>query len=136
MPSSRRRGTALTPDCGASSAGSRHSPRPSGSSGTDWSQPWEAVMNTIVAGYDGSPDSGNAVHWAAAEARARDATLIVCSAWDPVLLGDSSAREHGAEILRRGLGCAQALLGAARVESVLIHGTPVSALREVGAAAE
>ncbi|HLK01564.1 MAG TPA: universal stress protein, partial [Streptosporangiaceae bacterium] len=93
-------------------------------------------MNTIVAGYDGSPDSGTAVRWAAAEARARDANLVVCSAWDPVLVGDSVAREHGAEILRRGLGCAQAMLGAARVESMLVHGSPVSALREAGAAAE
>lgn len=93
-------------------------------------------MSTIVAGYDGSPDSGNAVRWAAVEARARAATLIVCSAWDGVLLGEDRARGHGAEILRRGMGCALALLGPEQVESVLLHGSAAGALREAGSTAE
>lgn len=97
-------------------------------------------MTTIVAGYDGSPDSGSAVRWAAVEARARDATLVVCSAWDLVLLGDSSAhvltRERAADTLRRGLGCAHTLLDPGRVESVLMRGSPATALLNVGATAE
>ena len=37
----------------------------------------------IVAGYDGSPGSGDALRWAAREAKARDTTLTVCLAWTP-----------------------------------------------------
>jgi len=35
----------------------------------------------IVAGYDGSPGSAQAVRWAAREALARGTTLTVCLAW-------------------------------------------------------
>lgn len=35
----------------------------------------------IVAGYDGSPGSAQALRWAAGEARARNTTLTVCLAW-------------------------------------------------------
>ena len=37
----------------------------------------------IVAGYDGSPGSAQAVRWAAREALARGTTLTVCLAWRP-----------------------------------------------------
>ena len=37
----------------------------------------------IVTGYDGSPGSGDALRWAAREAKARDTTLTVCLAWMP-----------------------------------------------------
>ena len=37
----------------------------------------------IVAGYDGSPGSGEALRWAAREARTRGTTLTVCLAWTP-----------------------------------------------------
>lgn len=91
---------------------------------------------TIVAGYDGSPDSASAVRWAAAEARARDAVLVVCTAWDLALSGNSSASKHSAELLRRGLGQASTLLDQGRVEAVVIHGSPVRALLEAGATAQ
>lgn len=85
-------------------------------------------MNTIVAGYDGSPDSGSAVRWAAVEARARDATLVVCLA--------GPAGEQAADTLRRGLGCAHTLLDPGRAESVLMRGSPAAALLEAGATAQ
>ena len=37
----------------------------------------------IVAGYDGSPGSGDALRWAAREAKARGTTLTVCLALTP-----------------------------------------------------
>jgi len=37
----------------------------------------------IVVGYDGSPGAGQAVRWAAREARARGTALTVCLAWTP-----------------------------------------------------
>jgi nucleotide-binding universal stress UspA family protein len=64
----------------------------------------------IVAGYDGSPDGARALRWAAREAQARGTTLTVCLAWTPdhmALPTESDlsdlARQHGREILARGL---------------------------------
>jgi nucleotide-binding universal stress UspA family protein len=68
------------------------------------------VKHDIVAGYDGSPGSGEAVCWAAREAQARGTTLTVCLAWTPdhmTLPTESAisdlARQLGKEILARGL---------------------------------
>jgi len=64
----------------------------------------------IVAGYDGSPGAAQALRWAAREAFARGTTLTVCLAWTPDhmdLPTESAlcdlARQHGQEILTRGL---------------------------------
>jgi len=76
------------------------------------------VTYGIVAGYDGSAGSAEAVRWASREAKARDTTLTVCLAWAPdhVELPTESAicdlaRQHGKEILARGLPYAQSVLG-------------------------
>jgi len=46
------------------------------------------AANGIVAGYDSSPGSQEALDWAAWEARARGAVLTVCHAGAP---GDAAA---------------------------------------------
>ena len=72
----------------------------------------------ILAGYDGSPDSGQTLRWAAREAKARGTTLTVCLAWTPahIALPRESAvydlaRQQGKEILARGLPYAESVLG-------------------------
>jgi nucleotide-binding universal stress UspA family protein len=68
------------------------------------------MTHGIVAGYDGSPDNGHALRWAAREAKARSTTLTVCLAWTPDHMALPTetdlcdlAREHGREILRAEL---------------------------------
>ena len=58
----------------------------------------------IIAGYDGSAGSDEALRWAAREARARGTVLTICLAWpsdDLALLGDSGIRDR---LWRRGGG--------------------------------
>ena len=91
----------------------------------------------IVAGYDGSPGSGDALRWAAREAMARGTTLTVCLAWTPdhmVLPTESDlcdlARQHGQEILARGLPYAESVLGPGRVRADLAGGSAAHVLCE------
>ena len=91
----------------------------------------------IVAGYDGSPGAAQALRWAAREARARDTALTVCLAWTPdhvELPTDTDlcdlAREHGQEILTRGLPYAWSVLGPGRVRADLAGGPAARVLCE------
>jgi nucleotide-binding universal stress UspA family protein len=91
----------------------------------------------IVAGYDGSPGSGDALRWAAREAKARDTTLTVCLVWTPdhmALPTESDicdlARQHGQEILARGLPYAESVLGPDRVCADLGGGSAAYVLCE------
>jgi len=91
----------------------------------------------IVAGYDGSPGSAQALRWAAREARARGTALTVCLAWTPdhmELPTESAlcdlAREHGQEILTRGLPYAESVLGPGRVRADLAAGSAARVLCE------
>ena len=101
-------------------------------------------MNSgIVAGYDGSPGSGLALCWAAKEAKARGTTLTVCLAWTPdhmTLPTESAlcdlARQHGKEILARGLPYAESVLGPGRVAAALVGGSAAQALCERSRTAE
>ena len=75
----------------------------------------------IVAGYDGSPGAAQALRWATREADARRTALTVCLAWTPdhmELPTESDladlARQHGQEILDRGLPYAESVLGPGR----------------------
>ncbi|MGH7732410.1 MAG: universal stress protein [Gemmatimonadales bacterium] len=95
------------------------------------------MTNGIVAGYDGSPDSGHALRWAAREAKARGTTLTVCLAWTPdhmTLPTESDlsdlARRHGREILARGLPYAESVLGPGRVRAELAAGSAAHVLCE------
>ena len=97
----------------------------------------------IVAGYDGSPGSGDALRWAAREAKARGTTLTVCLAWMPdhmALPTESDlsdlARQHGQEILTRGLPYAESVLGPARVRPELAGGSAAHMLCERSKTAE
>ena len=91
----------------------------------------------IVAGYDGSPDSGHALCWAAREAKARGTTLTVCLAWPPdhmALPTESDlcdlAPQHGQEVLARGLPYAESVLGPGRVRADLASGSAARMLCE------
>jgi nucleotide-binding universal stress UspA family protein len=91
----------------------------------------------IVAGYDGSPGAAQALRWAAREAWARGAELTVSLAWTPdhmELPTESDlcdlARQHGQEILTRGLPYAESVLGPGRVRADLAAGPPARVLCE------
>jgi nucleotide-binding universal stress UspA family protein len=97
----------------------------------------------IVAGYDGSPGAAQALRWAASEAWARGTTLTVCLAWTPdhlELPTESGlcdlARQHGQEILTRGLPYAGSVLGPGRVHPDLVAGSPAQVLCDRSRAAE
>jgi len=94
-------------------------------------------MYGIVAGYDGSPGAAQALRWAAREARARGTALTVCLAWTPDHLELPTeaglcdlAREHGREILTRGLPYAGSELGPGRVRADLAAGSAAWVLCE------
>ncbi len=97
----------------------------------------------IVAGYDGSSGGGDALRWAAREAKARGTTLTVCLAWtlDHMALPPASdlcdlARERGQVILARGLPYAESVLGPARVRTELAGGSAAHVLCERSRTAE
>ena len=97
----------------------------------------------IVAGYDGSPGAAQALRWAAREAWARGTTLTVCLAWTPdhmELPTESAlcdlARQHGQELLTRGLPYAETVLGPDRVHPDLAAGSAAHVLCERSRAAD
>jgi len=97
----------------------------------------------IVAGYDGSPGAAQALRWAAREAKARGTTLTVCLAWTPdhmELPTESAmcdlARQHGQEILVRGLPYAESVLGPDPVRPDLAAGSAAHILCERSRAAD
>jgi nucleotide-binding universal stress UspA family protein len=97
----------------------------------------------IVVGYDGSPGAAQALRWAAREAWARGTTLTVCLAWTPdhmELPTESAqcdlARQHGQEVLTRGLPYAESVLGPGRVRADLTAGSAAQVLCERSQVAE
>jgi nucleotide-binding universal stress UspA family protein len=101
------------------------------------------TVHGIVAGYDGSPGAARALRWAAREADARRTTLTVCLAWTPDhmdLPTESDladlARQHGQEILTRGLPYAESVLGPSRVCPDLAAGSAAYTLCERSRAAD
>ena len=91
----------------------------------------------IVAGYDGSSGAAQALRWAAREARARGTVLTVTLAWTPdhmELPTESDlcdlARQHGREVLARGLPYAESVLGPGRVRADLAAGSAARVLCE------
>jgi len=96
----------------------------------------------IVAGYDGSPGAAQALRWAA-RAWARGTTLTVCLAWTPdhmELPTESAlcdlAKQHGQEVLTRGLPYAESALGPGLVHPDLAAGSAAQVLCERSRAAE
>jgi nucleotide-binding universal stress UspA family protein len=92
----------------------------------------------IVAAYDGSPCSEDALSWAAKEARARGVVLTVCHACAPgfaALPGDAAladlAQRSGEKVIAGGLRQARDLMGPAEVRPLLISDQPTAALCEL-----
>jgi nucleotide-binding universal stress UspA family protein len=101
------------------------------------------MTDGIVAGYDGSPASDDALRWAAREAWARGTVLTIFLAWAPgdlALPGGGHAqdrdRQRGEEILARGVRLAGAVPDLAEVRTLLIAGAPAAALCERSSTAE
>jgi len=97
----------------------------------------------IVVGYDGSPGAGQAVRWAAREARFRGTTLTVCVAWAPDHLEWPAgsplrelARQHGQQVLTRILPYAESVLGPGLVRPDLAAGSAAQMLCERSRTAE
>jgi hypothetical protein len=75
----------------------------------------------ILAGYDGSAGSEEALTWAAREARSRRALLTVCQAWAAgypasatEVAASDLARRCGERILAQGLRSARSVMGPVR----------------------
>lgn len=94
----------------------------------------------IIAGYDGSPDSEQALDWAVREARLHGAALTVCHAWTPVSApgggttdrADQHCREQFlADAIRR----TQAARGCAPVRTLLAAGPPAHVLCQLSTSA-
>lgn len=97
----------------------------------------------IVAGYDGSPNAGHALRWAAWEAQRRRTALTVCLAWAPeylAILGEESvydlAEKKGKEILAPGIEYARSVLGPEAVRPMLARGSAARVLCECSGWAE
>lgn len=97
----------------------------------------------ILAGYDGSPDGGQALRWAAREAKARGTMLTVCFAWAPdhIALPRESAlrdlaRQQGKEIVVRGLPYAESALESGQIATELADGPAARVLCERSRRAE
>jgi nucleotide-binding universal stress UspA family protein len=102
-----------------------------------------ALRNGIVAGYDGSSGSDQALRWAVEEARAHGCPLTVCLAWAPhylAVLDDPAvyavAQNRGEHILAAGVSYARSALGAESVMPLLARGTPAQVLCEQSASAQ
>ena len=101
------------------------------------------MTDGIVAGYDGSAGSDEALRWAAREAWARGTALTICLAWpaaDLLKLGDWGAHDRaqhlGGEILARAVRLAGAVPDLPDVRTVLAEGSPAHVLCERSSTAE
>lgn len=101
------------------------------------------MTDGIIAAYDGSEGSDEALRWAAREAWARGTALTICLTWpaaDLLQLGDGGAHDRaqhlGGEILARGVRLAGAVPDLAEVRTVLAEGSPAHVLCERSSTAE
>lgn len=101
------------------------------------------MTDGIVVGYDGSPDSELALHWAAREAHDRGARLTICHAWTPEYLSlpiepplYEFEQRRGAEIMRRGVEHAEPFAGPGGVGTLLGCGSAAHMLCERSVAAD
>jgi nucleotide-binding universal stress UspA family protein len=97
----------------------------------------------ILAGYDGSPGSQEALAWAAAEARSRGSPLTVCSAWAPeypAMPGEISsfdlARRSGERTQAQGVQFVHDLMVPVEIQPLLTAGPAAAVLCEHCARAE
>jgi len=97
------------------------------------------TVNGIVAGYDGSPASEEALDWAAREARAHGVVLMVCHVWERAVPSDAAAdlaEKYGECVIARGVQHAQAAMGAGDVRPLLVRGSPADVLCDMSASAD
>lgn len=101
------------------------------------------MTDGIVAGYDGSASSDEALRWAAREAWARGIALTICVALPPDDLArpggprvSDQARQWGEEVLARGVRIAGSAPDLAQVRTVLAAGPPAHVLCERSATAD
>ena len=101
------------------------------------------MTDGVIAGYDGSASSDEALRWAAREAWSRGTILTICFAWPPgelALPGDSGvldrARQRGEEILARGARSIGSMLDPTDVRTILAEGPPARILCERSGSAE
>ena len=91
----------------------------------------------ILAGYDGSASSEQALAWAVREALARRTAVTVCHAFGPGLPvppGEDAvldrARRSGEQVIVRGARRAQELMGTGEVRSLVVEGSPAAVVCE------
>jgi len=95
----------------------------------------------IIAGYDGSPDSEQALDWAAGEARLHKAVLVICHAWQPGPAtfesgaASTAAQRCGEQLLADAMHQAQTGLGCAQIRPLLAAGPPAQVLCELSSTA-
>jgi nucleotide-binding universal stress UspA family protein len=101
------------------------------------------MTDGIMAGYDGSEGSHDALRWAATEAWARGTVLTICLAWprdDLALAADAAVhdrvRQRAEEIMACGVGYAKSVADLAEVRTVLAEGSPAHVLCEHSRTAE
>lgn len=88
-------------------------------------------VDGIVAGFDGSPDSEQALRWAVREAGARGTILTACLACprdERTPAAETVARRHGREMLTQVLRPAESRLGLDRVQPVVARGRAAQVL--------
>ena len=97
----------------------------------------------ILAGYDGSPSSEEALAWSIAEATARGAPLTVCSAWATgyparpgEVTGSDLARQSGERTLAQGVRFVRDLMAPVKIQPLLTAGPAAAVLCGHSARAE
>jgi nucleotide-binding universal stress UspA family protein len=97
----------------------------------------------ILAGYDGSPGSQEALAWAAAETRSRGSPLTVCSAWAPgypampgEVTSSDLARRSGERTQAQGVQFVHDLMVPVEIQPLLTAGPAAAVLCEHSARAE
>lgn len=100
------------------------------------------MSDGVIAGYDGSTASDDALRWAAREAWARGTALTICLAWTPdgLLLDEAGgyerARARSEEILARGLRIAREVPDLTEARTVLAEGRSAHVLCDRSGGAE
>lgn len=94
----------------------------------------------VIAGYDGSADSIDALDWAIGEAQLRGVQLTVCHAWTPAYgpgTDDRSdpARQRAETVLAAGVRHAQAAAAPVEIRQLLACGPATRVLCELSAEA-
>jgi nucleotide-binding universal stress UspA family protein len=99
----------------------------------------ETRGSEIIVGFDGSPDSTDAVDWAVQEALLRSAPLAVCHAWTsmyPETNARDPVREHAERVLANGVRHAEATGTLGTVQALLPRGPAARVLCERSAQAD